>query len=174
MFSQNTKKQTTLAFAPKAPAGGRTSATESKARSTPYTRAPVSRQSSGSGSHTASKSPYFKANAVGAAKSYRAPRPDVFGRELSTAVNKYHRSGPPKNTQVSVVTTAQARKGHAPTVPLPRNVSLSDRQCEAFDEVVNKRSNIFITGSAGTGKSVLLREIITAFQTDLHMASDQI
>lgn len=38
---------------------------------------------------------------------------------------------------------------------------LSDEQQHVLDLVVQKRKSVFFTGSAGTGKSVLLREIIT-------------
>jgi ATP-dependent DNA helicase PIF1 len=37
---------------------------------------------------------------------------------------------------------------------------LSDEQAAALDLVVTKRSSVFITGGAGTGKSILLRHII--------------
>lgn len=37
---------------------------------------------------------------------------------------------------------------------------LTDTQLHVLDQVINKRRNVFFTGSAGTGKSVLLRELI--------------
>lgn len=37
---------------------------------------------------------------------------------------------------------------------------LTDTQLYVLDQVINKRQNVFFTGSAGTGKSVLLRELI--------------
>jgi hypothetical protein len=37
---------------------------------------------------------------------------------------------------------------------------LTETQLHVLDQVVNKRQNVFFTGSAGTGKSVLLRELI--------------
>ncbi|GAN07813.1 DNA repair and recombination protein [Mucor ambiguus] len=42
---------------------------------------------------------------------------------------------------------------------------LSDEQKRVFDMVVRERKNIFFTGSAGTGKSVLLRAIIAKLRS---------
>lgn len=42
---------------------------------------------------------------------------------------------------------------------------LSDEQKRVFDMVVRERKNIFFTGSAGTGKSVLLRAIIARLRS---------
>ncbi|KPM37725.1 ATP-dependent DNA helicase PIF1 [Neonectria ditissima] len=42
--------------------------------------------------------------------------------------------------------------------------SLSDEQKHVLDLVVNKGSSVFFTGPAGTGKSVLMRAIITALK----------
>ena len=44
-------------------------------------------------------------------------------------------------------------------------ITLSDEQQRVLDLVLNKRSNVFFTGSAGTGKSFLLRLIIKKLQT---------
>src|SRR5687768_13666300 len=41
---------------------------------------------------------------------------------------------------------------------------LSKQQQQVYDLVVNKRENIFFTGSAGTGKSHLLMKIIVALK----------
>lgn len=40
-------------------------------------------------------------------------------------------------------------------------ILLSDEQQHVLDEVILRNENVFFTGSAGTGKSVLLRELIT-------------
>ena len=44
-------------------------------------------------------------------------------------------------------------------------VELSDEQIKVLDIILNKRKNIFFTGSAGTGKSFLLKLIIKKLQT---------
>lgn len=44
-------------------------------------------------------------------------------------------------------------------------VALSDEQQRVLDVILNKRKNVFFTGSAGTGKSFLLKLIIRKLQT---------
>lgn len=41
-----------------------------------------------------------------------------------------------------------------------RRLTLSDAQIEVIDAVVNRGENVFFTGSAGTGKSVVLRSLV--------------
>ncbi|ROW04561.1 hypothetical protein VMCG_04946 [Cytospora schulzeri] len=48
-------------------------------------------------------------------------------------------------------------------------VALSKEQQRILKMVVNERKNIFFTGSAGTGKSLLLREIIGALRNKYYM-----
>lgn len=45
--------------------------------------------------------------------------------------------------------------------------SLSQEQLEVLQIVTKQRKNIFFTGSAGTGKSFLLRQIIKEFRKNL-------
>lgn len=46
----------------------------------------------------------------------------------------------------------------------PAKVFLSEEQQHVLDLVVDKKKSVFFTGSAGTGKSVLMREIISSFR----------
>lgn len=46
--------------------------------------------------------------------------------------------------------------------PVPAPLPLSDQQQLVLDFVVNEKRNVFVTGGAGTGKSFLLRSIISA------------
>ncbi|KAK6350210.1 hypothetical protein TWF696_009930 [Orbilia brochopaga] len=48
----------------------------------------------------------------------------------------------------------------------PTKHYMSQEQSHVLDLVVNHRKSVFFTGSAGTGKSVLLREIITALRKE--------
>ncbi len=51
------------------------------------------------------------------------------------------------------------------TVPTTTTTpSLHEDQRRLFDQVINGRANLFFTGSAGTGKSVLLRAIIAEYK----------
>lgn len=57
------------------------------------------------------------------------------------------------------------RKLPTPLTPPPSSlnstrVCLSEAQLEVIDAVVNRRENVFFTGSAGTGKSVVLRQLV--------------
>lgn len=60
---------------------------------------------------------------------------------------------------------------HKPTVSRP---FLSDEQQHVLDLVVNKKCSVFFTGSAGTGKSVLLREIISSLRKKYAKESDRV
>jgi len=51
---------------------------------------------------------------------------------------------------------------------------LSDEQQHVLDLVVEKKHSVFFTGSAGTGKSVLLREIIAALKKKHTKESDRV
>jgi len=46
----------------------------------------------------------------------------------------------------------------------PARVFLSEEQQHVLDLVIEKKKSVFFTGSAGTGKSVLMREIISSFR----------
>ena len=53
-------------------------------------------------------------------------------------------------------------------------VFLSEEQQHVLDLVVEKKKSVFFTGSAGTGKSVLLREIITSLRKKYAREPDRI
>lgn len=45
------------------------------------------------------------------------------------------------------------------------NITLTDEQQYVIDLVVKKRMNVFYTGSAGTGKSVILKKLVSSLQS---------
>ena len=55
-----------------------------------------------------------------------------------------------------------------------RAVFLSDEQKKVLDLVVNAKKSVFFTGSAGTGKSVLMREIIEVFRRSYLKEPDRV
>lgn len=65
----------------------------------------------------------------------------------------------------SITTTRQKK--------LPK-VFLSQEQEHVLNLVVNQKASTFFTGSAGTGKSVLLREIIAAFRRNFMREPDRV
>ncbi|KAJ2372245.1 DNA helicase, partial [Coemansia sp. RSA 2611] len=167
MFNQNSKKQTTLSFVPKKSAPVARAASKAKAtstaRSSPYER-PAAAAS-------ATKSNYFPSayNAAGAQphKTYKAAAIEygaMQGQSMYTT---------PATKQPAKDKAAQRELGSVVVRP-STNVKLSDRQREAFDMALNQGKNMFITGSAGTGKSVLLREVIQAFRLQLRMDSNAV
>ncbi|KAN0061700.1 DNA helicase [Thecaphora frezii] len=62
--------------------------------------------------------------------------------------------------------------GQRPKVP--SKVFLSAEQRAVLDMVVREKKNVFFTGSAGTGKSVLLREIIKELKQVYHKKPDAV
>ncbi|CAK9436482.1 uncharacterized protein LODBEIA_P10400 [Lodderomyces beijingensis] len=52
----------------------------------------------------------------------------------------------------------------AASTHLSQDTYLSDEQLDVIDAAVNRKLNIFYTGSAGTGKSVVLRELVKQFK----------
>jgi ATP-dependent DNA helicase PIF1 len=56
----------------------------------------------------------------------------------------------------------------------PGSIFLSTEQRTILDLVVAKGQNVFYTGSAGTGKSVLLREIIKGLKRKYHKNADAV
>ena len=58
-----------------------------------------------------------------------------------------------------------------PAIPV---VYLSDEQRKVLNMVVEARKSVFFTGAAGTGKSVLLREIIRALKARHHKEADRV
>jgi ATP-dependent DNA helicase PIF1 len=56
----------------------------------------------------------------------------------------------------------------------PARVFLSDEQQQVLDLVVEQKKSVFFTGSAGTGKSVLLREIISSLRKKFQREPDRV
>ncbi len=71
---------------------------------------------------------------------------------------------------MSSPTAATTTKKPTPVTP----VFLSDEQRKVMDLVINERKSVFFTGSAGTGKSVLLREIIMELRKKYHREPDRV
>lgn len=74
----------------------------------------------------------------------------------------------------------QNKKEQVPEPPKPGQVSgkssffLSDEQKHVLDAVVKNGKSIFFTGSAGTGKSVLMREIIKQLRNKYRREQDRV
>ncbi|PIA99844.1 ATP-dependent DNA helicase PIF1 [Cercospora beticola] len=66
---------------------------------------------------------------------------------------------------VKAATTKQKR---------PAKVFLSDEQQHVLELVIEKKKSVFFTGSAGTGKSVLMREIIASLRRKYQREPDRI
>lgn len=56
----------------------------------------------------------------------------------------------------------------------PARVFLSEEQQHVLSLVLDKKSSVFFTGSAGTGKSVLMREIIAALRKNYSREPDRV
>ncbi|OMJ29479.1 ATP-dependent DNA helicase RRM3 [Smittium culicis] len=94
--------------------------------------------------------------------------PVPFGRTYSNqnnnadSVRKYPL--PSKNEEFkglnSFSNDSEVKKSSVPFSELTSEKQLSSEQHKAIDIVLNEKKNVFITGSAGTGKSVLLSNII--------------
>ncbi|KAL2313437.1 ATP-dependent DNA helicase pfh1 [Schizosaccharomyces pombe] len=68
----------------------------------------------------------------------------------------------------SLFKTSDSRKKSVPSI------FLSDEQKRILDMVVEQQHSIFFTGSAGTGKSVLLRKIIEVLKSKYRKQSDRV
>lgn len=69
------------------------------------------------------------------------------------------------SAKMTVPTPTTARGANLdPTLNIRQKVVLSSEQRNVLNMVVDQGRSVFFTGSAGTGKSVLLREIIRALK----------
>ncbi|OMJ08487.1 ATP-dependent DNA helicase RRM3 [Smittium culicis] len=97
-----------------------------------------------------------------------ARNPVPFGRTYSNLNNKADSARkyplPSKNEEFkglnSFSNDSEVKKSSVPFSELTSEKQLSAEQIKAIDIVLNEKKNVFITGSAGTGKSVLLSNII--------------
>ncbi|PVG03340.1 hypothetical protein CPB86DRAFT_443478 [Serendipita vermifera] len=80
---------------------------------------------------------------------------------------KHSTMKPPTNQSVSGTATVNTKK------PVAELVELSNQQKEILDVVMDGK-NVFFTGSAGTGKSVLLRSIIKSMRKKYFKSSDAV
>lgn len=95
----------------------------------------------------------------------------------------------PRASSLNDILGPPARKGRvdepgaAPTAPAPlpdapprkvNRIFLSDEQQAVLDAVVNQGKNVFFTGSAGTGKSVLLQYVISGLRDKFRHKPDAV
>lgn len=95
----------------------------------------------------------------------------------------------PRASSLNDILGPPARKGRvdergaAPTAPAPHpdaqprkvnRIFLSDEQQMVLDAVVNQGKNVFFTGSAGTGKSVLLQYVISGLKDKFRHKPDAV
>ncbi|BEI91501.1 uncharacterized protein CcaverHIS019_0403210 [Cutaneotrichosporon cavernicola] len=78
------------------------------------------------------------------------------------------------NSSSSVGTSRKKTKPSLPTVNIRNKLVLSTEQQEVLKMVVDQGRNIFFTGSAGAGKSVLLREIIKSLHIKYAKSADAV
>lgn len=133
---------------------------------------------------------------AGASTSYQsigeAMRPS--SRGLATPASKMNKKSQfPWNTTASAVKDQQRKHKEEVKKTIKKNegtdesiqkaktkrkqvarVFLSEEQQHVLDLVVEKKKSVFFTGSAGTGKSVLLREIITSLRKKYAREPDRI
>ncbi|WWC72652.1 uncharacterized protein I206_106616 [Kwoniella pini CBS 10737] len=74
----------------------------------------------------------------------------------------------------SMSRTSSAGKSGGLALNIKQKVTLSAEQQKVMSLVVAEGKNIFFTGSAGTGKSVLLRELITSLRKKFSTAPDAV
>jgi ATP-dependent DNA helicase PIF1 len=86
---------------------------------------------------------------------------------------KKHREEVKKTIKKNEGTDESIQKAKSKRKQVAR-VFLSEEQQHVLDLVVEKKKSVFFTGSAGTGKSVLLREIITSLRKKYAREPDRI
>ncbi|KAK3044274.1 hypothetical protein LTS18_001730, partial [Coniosporium uncinatum] len=85
-------------------------------------------------------------------------------REVNKKLTKNH--GPTEDGLARAISTRKKNTVH--------RVFLSEEQQHVLDLVVQQKKSVFFTGSAGTGKSVLLREIISALRKKFVREPDRV
>nr|POF14089.1 atp-dependent dna helicase pif1 [Quercus suber] len=86
---------------------------------------------------------------------------------------KQHRAEVRKNVKSYEGTEEEVSKAKTARMR-PARVFLSEEQQHVLDLVLEKNSSVFFTGSAGTGKSVLMREIIAALRKKYQREPDRV
>ncbi|WVQ70825.1 hypothetical protein IAR50_000347 [Cryptococcus sp. DSM 104548] len=96
---------------------------------------------------------------AGAERSYQAKRPLPWEEESSSSKKVLTTTAQP-----TLISKFQPKLKSSSSLTIKQQVVLSDEQKKVL-MLVKEGKNIFYTGSAGTGKSVLLREIITSLRS---------
>jgi ATP-dependent DNA helicase PIF1 len=104
---------------------------------------------------------YQNKEAIRAIKTPKAPEKQMPWNSTASAMKEQKNAFRDKQKATKISDTAlnivqQHNQKKAAITP----ISLSDEQRRVLDLVVNKGKSVFFTGSAGTGKSVLMRAII--------------
>ncbi|KAF4454988.1 hypothetical protein F53441_2549 [Fusarium austroafricanum] len=91
-------------------------------------------------------------------KDFLNPTASAVKEQKKQFRNQRQQDQPPANNDLSMgeiqeITTSHSKGNFA--------ISLSEEQRHVLDLVVNRNQSVFFTGAAGTGKSVLMRAIIT-------------
>ncbi|KXT01540.1 hypothetical protein AC578_6337 [Pseudocercospora eumusae] len=87
---------------------------------------------------------------------------------------KKHREEAKKLSLKKVDGTEDSVRIAKTTQKRPARVFLSDEQKHVLDLVIEKKKSVFFTGSAGTGKSVLMREIISQLRKKYQREPDRV
>lgn len=87
-------------------------------------------------------------------------------KELQKERRKAQKKGPLTDKEVSAT-----KSKSAPKVP---TIFLSEEQKRILNIIVEKGKSVFFTGSAGTGKSVLMREVIRQLRTKYRKEPDRV
>lgn len=87
---------------------------------------------------------------------------------------KKHREEARKLASKKVDGTEDSVRKAKTTQKRPARVFLSDEQQHVLELVIEKKKSVFFTGSAGTGKSVLMREIISQLRKKYQREPDRV
>ncbi|KXT12930.1 hypothetical protein AC579_4132 [Pseudocercospora musae] len=87
---------------------------------------------------------------------------------------KKHREEAKKLSLKKVDGTEDSVRKAKSTQKRPARVFLSDEQRHVLELVIEKKKSVFFTGSAGTGKSVLMREIISQLRKKYQREPDRV
>ncbi|ORY31269.1 PIF1-like helicase-domain-containing protein [Naematelia encephala] len=92
----------------------------------------------------------------------------------STKAARHDSTGSEGSSKSSKKTGSTSSRPTKATISIKQKVSLSAEQQKVLSLVVDEGKNVFFTGSAGTGKSVLLREIIRSLQKKFATSPDAV
>ncbi|GAA5987380.1 hypothetical protein JCM10908_001932 [Rhodotorula pacifica] len=101
----------------------------------------------------------------------------VSSRGSRTGSSNFHELSGPSSSGANKRRISSEMKGRlltSDTIDIKQKVVLSPEQQVVLKLVVEEGKNVFFTGSAGTGKSVLLREIITSLKRKYRGSGDAV